>query len=248
MAGPAAVEIINAEGRSPIVLTCEHAARHIPARYAGLGLSESDLTRHIAWDIGAADVARRLAALIDAPLFLSGYSRLLIDCNRPLGSETSIPSISEDTPVPGNMNLAAQEIRHRADAFYWPFQNAVAAHLDRRRQQGRATRIVGIHSFTPVFRGIARPWHAGILFRKSQQFGNALVEALGGDGLSVAANQPYTIDDDDDYTVPVHGEARGLDAVLVEIRQDLIADGGGAGAWADRLARPLGRASRWGRA
>jgi predicted N-formylglutamate amidohydrolase len=239
MGEPAAVEAVNEEGTSRYVLTCEHASSFIPESYGGLGLPDSELSRHIAWDIGAAAVARILSPLIDAPLFLSGYSRLLIDCNRPIGTETSIPTVSETTDIPGNANLTEQESRSRADAFYWPFQKAIAAHLDRRRSQGRPAVVLGIHSFTPFFKGFVRPWHAGILFRKSRAFGEALVSALAEPGLVVAANEPYTIDDEGDYTVPVHGEARGLDAALVEIRQDLIADEAGAAQWAHRLAAAL---------
>lgn len=236
---PAAVETINAHGASRFVLTCEHASRFIPAAYDQLGLPEAELTRHIAWDIGAGVVARALAAMIDAPLFLAGYSRLLIDCNRPIGSDTSIPVVSETTSIPGNEGLTQAEREGRADRYYWPFQNAVSAHLDQRKAAGRATTVLGIHSFTPVFKGFVRPWHAGILFRKSAEFGNALVDALQSPGLSVVANEPYRIGDDGDYTVPVHGEGRGLDAALVEIRQDLIADDSGAHEWAGRLRDAL---------
>jgi predicted N-formylglutamate amidohydrolase len=191
--------------------------------------------RHIAWDIGAADVARRLSSLIDAPLFLSGYSRLLIDCNRPLGAPTSIPAMSEASAILGNQNLSAEERQVRADTFYWPFQNAVSSFLDRRKQ----AIIIGIHSFTPVFHGFTRPWHCGILFRKSAAFGNDLVAALRKPGLNIAANEPYQIEDDSDFTVPVHGEQRGLEAVLVELRQDLIGDDHGVQAWALKLAHAL---------
>lgn len=239
MPEPAAVESVNESGQSCFVLTCEHASNYIPSRYEGLGLSDADLLRHIAWDIGAGNVARELASLLDAPLFLSGYSRLLIDCNRPIGSQTSIPEISETTIIPGNVGISASEATYRAETFYWPFQNAISAHLDRREAAGKPTVIIGIHSFTPIFKGFGRPWHAGILFRKSGRFAKALLEALDEPGLVTAANEPYTIDDDSDYTVPVHGEKRGHDAVLVEIRQDLIAHPSGAHEWAKRLAKAL---------
>lgn len=236
---PSPFEIVNPDGRSPYVLVCEHASNLIPESYHGLGLTPSELARHIAWDIGAGTVARRVARLIDAPLILSGYSRLLIDCNRPVGAPTSIPAISETTVIPGNADLGAEARKHRADLFYWPFQRAVTAHLDQRRKNGRRAVIVGIHSFTPVFKGIMRPWHAGVLFRHSGALAEALVKALRMPKLIIAANEPYRIDDEGDYTVPVHGEARGLDAVLVEMRQDLIADEAGAAVWAGMLHRGL---------
>ena len=199
-----------------------------------------DLTRHIAWDIGAADVAEALSTSLDAPLVMAGYSRLLIDLNRPVGSATSIPEISENTVIPGNVALTPEERARRVALYFEPYQQAVRQLLDARREADRATTIVGIHSFTPVYKGMARPWHAGILYRKASRFGHALAQALGGGAKFIAENEPYQIEDDSDYTVPVHGEARGLDAVLVEIRQDLIADRDDAASWAARLAVALG--------
>ncbi|QIG49704.1 N-formylglutamate amidohydrolase [Nordella sp. HKS 07] len=236
---PPAAETVNPDGKSPYVLLCEHASNYIPARYRGLGLDKSELERHIAWDIGVAPIARDLSKALDAPLVLSGYSRLLIDCNRPVGVATAIPEISESTRIPGNTGLSAEERQLRADAFYWPFQRAVARILDRRQAAKMQTIVFGVHSFTPVFKGVERPWHAGILFRKAQAFGQALVAALQEPGLNVVANEPYRIEDDGDQTVPVHGEARGLDAVLIEIRQDLIGHRDGQIAWAKRLAPAL---------
>jgi predicted N-formylglutamate amidohydrolase len=234
-----AFEIVNPRGRSRFVLTCEHASNFIPARYGKLGLSDADLQRHIAWDIGAASVARRMAAVLDAPLILSGYSRLLADCNRPLQSPTLMPVVSETTVIPGNQNLSAEEVAARVAQFHQPFQNAVAGVLDRRKTEALETVLVAMHSFTPVFKGFVRPWHAGILFRRSQALGTALVDALHAPPRIVAANEPYQISDDGDYTLPVHAEARGLEAVLVEIRQDLIADEAGAETWARTMVQAL---------
>lgn len=238
-ADPPAVTAVNESGSSPYVLLGEHASNFIPARYGKLGLPDSELQRHIAWDIGIAEISRRLSKQLDAPLFLSGYSRLLIDCNRPVEVPSSIPEISESTVIPGNQGLDAEERQRRADRFYWPFQHRVAHHLDRRQAAGKPTIVFGVHSFTPVFKGFERPWHAGVLFRRSRAFGNALVEALRGPGLVVEANQPYQITQSGDYTVPVHGEARGLTVVLIEIRQDLIMDAAGQAEWAERLALAL---------
>jgi predicted N-formylglutamate amidohydrolase len=234
-ADPPAVEIVNAGGTSPYVLTCEHASNYIPTSYGGLGLPQHDLARHIAWDIGAADVARTLSRLLDAPLFLSGYSRLLIDCNRPPGSATSIPVMSETTAIPGNIGLTSEEARERAALWFWPFQTAITTHLDERLRLGRPATILGVHSFTPVFKGVRRPWEAGVLFRHSVDLGRALVQGLRRHGRIAAENEPYRIEDDSDYTVPVHGERRNLDAVLIEIRQDLITKPEHAKAWAEEL-------------
>lgn len=239
MSEPPAFEIVNAKGSSQYVLTCEHASNYIPARYRNLGLPEAELQRHIAYDIGAAGMSRLLSKALDAPLVLSGYSRLLIDCNRPLHSPTLMPAVSETTDIPGNRNLSAAEIEERATAFYWPYQNAVASLLDERTARGQNTILLAMHSFTPVFKGVRRPWHGGILFRKSERLGEILVQRLNAPSRPVEANQPYQISDDGDYTIPVHGEARGLEAVLFEVRQDLIAAPEGQKAWASLIAQAL---------
>jgi len=236
-----AVTSVNEAGTSPYVLLCEHASNRIPDAYAGLGLPPSELARHIAWDIGAAKVATALSARLDAPLFLAGYSRLLIDCNRPPGAPTSIPLVSEATPIPGNQDVDDAERARRAESFFWPFHRRVAAHLDERRRAARPAIVVGIHSFTPVFLGRHRTWHGGVLFRHAREFADALIGALREPGLEIGANEPYSIGDETDYTVPVHGEQRGLRAVLIEMRQDLLSDDAGIAVWIDRLARALGR-------
>lgn len=239
---PAAVTVENAQGRSTFVLVCEHASNHIPARYAGLGLPAAELQRHIAWDIGAASLSRRLSALLDAPLVLSGASRLLIDCNRPPGVPSSIPQMSEATIIPGNRDLPPAEVAARRAAFFDPFQDAVARLLDARQQAGTPTAILGIHSFTPVFLGVARPWQAGVLYLRAAAFGARLRDALREDAtLTVGENEPYQVNLEEDFTVPVHGDARGIPAALIEVRQDLLADPAGIEAWARRLAAILAR-------
>jgi len=237
---PEPVEVLNQAGHSDIVLICEHASNYIPASFDGLGLSDLDLKRHIAWDIGAEAVSRCLSALLDAPCFIGKYSRLLIDLNRPIESATSIPVRSEATDVPGNVQLSPDDRQLRIDRMFTPFQASVSAHLDRREKDRRPTKIVAIHSFTPVFLGEARPWDAGILFDKSAEFGADLIDRLKRvTGLNIGANVPYVIERTSDYAIPVHGEDRGLDAVLVEIRQDLIGHSEGQARWADYLFKSL---------
>lgn len=235
----AAVTVLNPDGSSPYVLLCEHASRVIPARYRGLGLSSGELEAHIAWDIGAKAMALDMAEALDAPLVMAGFSRLLIDLNRPLDAASSIPAVSETTAIPGNVDLSAAEREYRIRTYFEPFQRAVGTLLDRRAEKRQPTAVIGVHSFTPVYKGFRRPWASGILCSHSLAFGTALVRALDRPDEPSAVNEPYVIDREEDYTVPVHGEARGLPAVLIEIRQDLVADDRGARVWAERLRKAL---------
>lgn len=240
MAEPPAVTLLNEAGSSPFVLLCEHASNHIPAAYGALGLPPEALERHIAWDIGAADLARRLSALLDAPLFLSGYSRLLIDLNRPLSVPSSIPELSEATVIPGNHGLAAEERARRITTYFTPFHDRVSALLDGRSAAGQPATVIGVHSFTPVYLGVRRPWHAGVLYGRAAGFASALIAHLTAEnGLVIGDNEPYRIETDMDYTVPVHGDRRGIDAVLLEIRQDLLEAPKARAEWAARLAAAL---------
>lgn len=240
---PAPVELLNAVGASDIVLLCEHASRHIPIEYDGLGLSSEQLRRHIAWDIGAAEVTRRLSHLLDAPALFGTYSRLLIDLNRPLNAPDSIPTISEDIVIPANANLNAAEMARRVNTIFAPFHQCVAALLDERLDTNRATRLVSIHSFTPVFLGVARAWDAGVLFDGASDFGNAVLARLQHPGLLIEANEPYKTDRLADYAIPIHGDDRGIAAIMIEIRSDGISDTAGAEWWAKWIANSLGGGS-----
>lgn len=245
VAPPAPVTLLNAGGSSRCVLLCEHATNHVPAQYHGLGLPPAELQRHIAWDIGAAALARRLSARLDAPLFLPGVSRLVIDLNRPPGTPTSIPTTSEATLIPGNRGIDAAERARREALWFAPFNAAVAGFLEDRAAAGQPVAVVGVHSFTPVYLGERRPWHGGILHARAARFGRALVAALAAEpGLVIGDNEPYRIEPDMDWTVPVHGDARGLDAALLEVRQDLLGDEAGIEAWSGRLAAALEAALR----
>lgn len=237
---PDPVEIYNEDGSSDIVLLCEHASHHMPSEYGDLGLSCVDRLRHIAWDIGAAEITRGLVKRLNAPAFLSTYSRLLIDLNRPLDAASSIPQLSESTNIPGNINIGEEEKVRRAARIFTPFHDRVADHITAREKAGRKVKIVTIHSFTPVFKGYARPWHAGILYDHSHDFAQTVIDELRRDpALNVDGNVPYTVSREDDYAIPVHGQDRGHDAILIEIRQDLVSTPQGIAEWTDRLAKAL---------
>jgi predicted N-formylglutamate amidohydrolase len=237
---PEPVEILNESGSSEIVLLCEHASNHIPAEYADLGLPPEQLQRHIAWDIGAAAVTRRLSTLLGAPAFLGTYSRLFIDLNRPIDAPDSIPVRSEDTDVPENAKLDLLQRTRRADLVFTPFHRRVAAHLDR-RNAGQPVRLVSIHSFTPIFFGVARPWDAGVLFDRAVGLGHQTAERLRSPGLTIGVNEPYKTDRLGDYAIPIHGDDRNIPAIMIEIRNDLISDAVGIEQWAARIFTAVSR-------
>jgi len=231
----------NPLGRSPFLLTSDHFGRAIPRKLGDLGLPESELTRHIAWDIGIAGVARALAAHLDAHLIAQAYSRLVIDCNRPLDAPGSIPRISEATIIPGNEGLTREAAQARRREVFDPYHRRVTEVIDRRLREGIPTVLVSLHSFTPVYAGIKRPWHVGTLYQSDPRLPPLLLKGLRAQGdLVVGDNEPYAVSNETDYTIPVHGEARGLMNTGIEIRQDLIADPAGEAQWAERLATIFG--------
>jgi predicted N-formylglutamate amidohydrolase len=235
-AWPDPVEVLNPEGASPIVLLCQHASNYIPPEYEGLGVSAAELQRHIAWDIGAAEATRHLSRMLDAAAFLATYSRLMIDLNRPAGARSSIVTRSEATDVPGNVGLSAAERERRERLIFTPYHERIEAHL--RARAGRRTYVVAIHSFTPVYLGDARRWHVGVLFEKGRALAEATMEKLRASdpSLNVGGNVPYSVTIEDDYGLLVHGDNMGNPAMLLEIRQDLIATPDTAERWAVRLA------------
>ena len=231
----------NSAGRSPFLLTCDHYGRTIPRVLGDLGLPASELTRHIAWDPGIAGVADALSKHLDAHLIAQRYSRLVIDCNRPPDAPSSIPRISEATVIPGNEGLARDAIEARRQAIFDPYHRRIADVIERRLRDRIPTVLVSLHSFTPVYAGIARPWHIGTLYHRDTRLPPLLLKLLRSEtDLVVGDNEPYAVSDETDYTIPVHGEARGLMNTGIEIRQDLLADQAGERQWADRLARIFG--------
>jgi predicted N-formylglutamate amidohydrolase len=228
----------NAAGRSPFLLTCDHYGRLIPQALGDLGVPASEMERHIAWDIGIAGVAAGLSKRLDAHLIAQRYSRLVIDCNRPPCAASSIPVISEATAITGNEGLTRAAAEARRQSIFDPYHRRIAEVIDRRLREGILTVLVSLHSFTPVYAGVARPWHIGTLYNRDTRLPPLLLRLLRAEGdLVVGDNEPYAVSDETDYTIPVHGEVRGLMNSGIEIRQDLIADQAGQKQWADRLAR-----------
>jgi predicted N-formylglutamate amidohydrolase len=234
--------VIVRQGRSPFVVVCDHAGRAVPYRLAALGLPDAELARHIGWDIGAAAVAQTLAEQLDASVIGQTYSRLVIDCNRPLEAPTSIAQVSDGTTVPGNIGLSLAERQARAREIFEPYHQAIAAELDRRAALGQPAVLIAAHSFTSVFNSVERPWHIGVLYREPELAGAVLDLLRAEADLVVGDNEPYAVSDATDYTLPVHGERRGLLHTGIEIRQDLIADEPGQRRFAALLARILPQA------
>lgn len=237
---PPPVSVVNEGGQADCLLLCDHASHVVPKSLDGLGLGPVDLARHIAGDIGASSVARHLSRRFDTPVVLAGYSRLVIDCNRALDDPTSIPLISETTIIPGNRAVTAAERSRRAAACFEPYHRRVRGFLDGFAARGVVPVILSIHSFTPVFKGAARPWHFGILWNRDPRVPRALIAALAqAPGVVVGDNEPYSGRDEYGYTIENHGAKRGLPHVLIEVRDDLIRDESGVAHWAGVLGDAL---------
>jgi predicted N-formylglutamate amidohydrolase len=233
--------LINEHGTSPIVLICEHASNTLPKALGTLGLSDEDMQRHIAYDIGAEGTSRILSKLLDAPLILQRYSRLAYDCNRSPESEGAMPEVSEIYEIPGNKNLLPSARIARTLAIYRPFHRAIEDFLDRRAAEKRLTVIVTMHSFTPVYKGKARDFDVGFLFDRDNWLANFLIKAFPAEKARL--NEPYGPKDGVMHTTNLHAAPRGLKHVMIEIRNDLIANHAGQNMWANHLTIPLAQAA-----
>ena len=240
---PAPVEVVRPAGTSPFFLTCEHGGRALPARLGTVGLADSDLERHIAWDIGAAGVARGLSARLDATLVLQRYSRLVVDCNRAPGAVDFVIEVSEDTVIPGNRGLSAAAVEARAAEIFHPYHDRIHDLLEARIAANRLTVAVSVHTCTPVYLGVHRPWHIGVMYEHDDRLAGqmlALLREEGEEGIwMVGDNEPYFMTSDKDYSMPRHGQGRGILHAGFEIRQDLVESESGQREWAERVERVL---------
>ena len=232
-------ELVNQGGRPDLLLLCDHASNHIPPDFNALGLDEADLARHIALDIGIAEVTREMARRLDATALLSRFSRLLVDPNRPLDDPTLIPQISDQVVIPGNRGLGPTDRALRLERFFKPYHAAIADHLDTMLADGVRPAIVSMHSFTPVMKGKERPWQIGVLWNEDGRLPLPLIARLRAAGLVVGDNEPYSGRGGHGYTMHRHADERGLPNVLIEVRQDLIDTHHGAADWARRLSNVL---------
>lgn len=229
-------DLSREDSTNPLILVCEHASRYIPEALNNLGLDEAAAREHIAWDIGALQLAEALSQQLGATLLSANYSRLLIDLNRPRHAPDSIPLQSEIYQIPGNHDLDEAAREYRRQTLFKPFHARLQTLIDERIAKGQAVRVAGIHSFTPVYYGQPRPLEVGVLFGQAKAYAQRLLDGLQAHPLKAAGNQPYRIDPLGDMTVPVHGDARGLEAVLIEVRNDLLRSPAEVSRWAAYLA------------
>jgi len=241
---PCAFQEFQINGVSEFLIVADHAGARIPHALSNLGLPDSELRRHIAWDIGALGVSRGVARALDAPLLSQTYSRLVIDCNRDPNVATSIPRISELREIPGNIDLSAAEIGARRAAIFDPYHARIRELIDVRLAAGRRVFLVAQHTMTDIYKGVRRQMQAAVLYNRDRRFAGLVLEMLQREDLVVADNEPYFVSDETDYTIPHHAEARRLPHVEIEVRQDLVSDEAGQAKWAALIARALEGARR----
>jgi predicted N-formylglutamate amidohydrolase len=237
---PPALSVIDVPAARPALLVCDHASARIPSALGALGLPDEAFAAHIALDIGAAAVVHHLSRRLELPAVLSGYSRLVVDCNRALSDPTAFPDYSDGRRVPGNIELGHADRQARADAVYWPYHHAIRGRLQALEALADAPALIAIHSFSPSLGGRDRPWHFGILWDKDPRIPVPLMRALEElPNVIVGDNEPYSGKHPSDFTVDHHAEAEGLPHVSIELRQDLIGSDQGVAHWGDILAEAL---------
>jgi predicted N-formylglutamate amidohydrolase len=238
---PAPFERVVRDSRRPVIVVCDHASRRIPESLGSLGVPDKVLDEHIAWDIGAAGVAHRLARDLGASEVVAGYSRLVVDLNRSLRDRSAIPEISDGVLVPGNLGLEETHRELRIGSIYLPYHNAIDQLVRQVSTPETQPVFIAVHSFTPLVSRLARPWHIGVLWDKDSRVAVRLLASLRRhDDICVGDNEPYSGRHAADYTIDHHAEAQGLAHAAIEVRQDLIDTEAGQQRWADRLADVLG--------
>ncbi len=238
---PAPFVVLEEHGRAPALVVCDHASRAFPQALDRLGLPELPSWQHIAWDIGAGELARGLAHALDAPAVLAGYSRLVVDCNRSPDDEEAFRKESDGWTVPGNQHLTEDDRRVRLASFFDPYHECIEAMLGGFRGRGVVPLLVAVHSFSPTLAGNTRPWHAGVLWDQDEANAQRLLEGLRAQkGLVIGDNEPYSGKHPANYTIDHHAKAHGLPHVCIEVRQDLLSSPAGIERWVRLLARIVG--------
>ncbi|MEQ9520565.1 MAG: N-formylglutamate amidohydrolase [Parvibaculum sp.] len=235
-------ELINPDGDPDILLLCDHASNALPDAYGTLGLAATEFHRHIAYDIGTGPLVRDLAARLGCPAVLGTCSRLLVDLNRGADDPTIVMKLSDGSVIPDNADVDpfrnAEEFERRITLYHQPYHDAVSRQIDRARDLGRVPVVISVHSFTPVWRGVARPWEVGVLWDKDDRIARPMIAAFEAQGFVVGDNLPYIGFLKND-TLFRHGTVSGIPHVLLEIRQDLIDTEADREVWAARLQHLL---------
>jgi predicted N-formylglutamate amidohydrolase len=237
---PAPFVVLHEHGAAPALVICDHASRAFPKGMQRLGLPELPSWQHIAWDIGAGELARGLANALDSPAVLAGYSRLIVDCNRKPDDPEAFRRESDGWLIPGNAALTEFERRARLACFFDPYHETIAAMIADFRRRATVPLIISVHTFTPQMAGQARPWHIGVLWDKDEANALRLVAGLRAvEGLVVGENEPYSGKHPSDYTIDHHAEQAGLPHVCIEVRQDTLESPAGVERWVRLLSRLL---------
>ena len=230
----------NDHGRAAVLLVADHASPFFPAGMNQLGLADWVLERHVAWDIGSDQLTRYLADELDAQAVLAGFSRLIVDANRKLDDPTAFVEVSDGIAIPGNLDLDDEQKALRAQSFFEPYHAAIAAKLDGFAARAVVPVFIAVHTCTPVFDRVVRPWHVGVMWDRDPRIALPLMENLRAmDGVCIGDNEPYSGRHPHDFTIDHHAEPAGLPHVGIEVRQDLVDDDSGARQWAGILARAL---------
>ncbi len=237
---PAPFQWHNLSGGASVLVVCDHAGRAIPKSLRQLGLKDSDLEKHIAWDIGTDLLGPKLAEALDAPAILASYSRLVVDLNRGLDDPTVFIQNSDGVAIPGNLKMEAQDRASRITLLYESYHRAVEDKLNEFTNSGTTPAIVSVHSFTPRMQDFERPWEIGILWDRDPRIAQPLIKKLESLGLCVGDNQPYSGKAPHDYTIDHHAERCGFPNVSLEIRQDLVSEPRQVSKWVGVLKDTLG--------
>jgi predicted N-formylglutamate amidohydrolase len=233
--------VLHEHGAAPALLICDHASRAFPKGMQRLGLPELPSWQHIAWDIGAGELARGLSNALDAPAVLAGYSRLIVDCNRHPDDPEAFRRESDGWVIPGNASLTEFERRTRLGCFFDPYHETIAAMLADFRRREVVPMVISVHTFTPEMAGKARPWHIGVLWDKDEANAQRLLQGLRAiEGLVVGDNQPYSGKHPSDYTIDHHAERAGLPHLCIEVRQDQFESPASTERWVRVLSRLIG--------
>ncbi len=238
---PAPFVVLQEGGRAPVLIVCDHASRAFPQALDRLGVPELPSWQHIAWDIGAGELARGLAHALDAPAVLAGYSRLVVDCNRSPDDEEAFRQESDGWTIPGNLHLTEYDRRVRLASFFDPYHECIEAMLAGFRRGGTVPLVFAVHSFSPTLAGQDRPWHVGVLWDHDEANARRLLEGLRVQpGLVIGDNEPYSGKHPANYTIDHHAMAHGLPHLCIEVRQDLLSSPAGIERWVRLLARIVG--------